>query len=105
MRSSSAASALLPVVGTAVAPPAMGTPVDACAIDDDGCITCGDVAVPLTVVEVGQYDARCRDDAGREEMVATELVPRVTVGDRLLVHAKVALETISKGEDTTHALR
>ena len=30
-----------------------------------GCITCGDVAVPLTVLAVSGVDARCRDDAGR----------------------------------------
>jgi hydrogenase expression/formation protein HypC len=57
----------------------------------EGCITCGDVAVPLTVVELIGPDARCRDDDGREETVATELVGTVVVGDRLLVHAGVAI--------------
>jgi hydrogenase expression/formation protein HypC len=66
----------------------------ACSVDDDGCITCGDVAVELTVVDVGEYDALCRDGDGREELVATELVGEVAVGDRLLVHAKVALEKV-----------
>ncbi|MBW3620864.1 MAG: hypothetical protein KY461_11510, partial [Actinobacteria bacterium] len=41
---------------------------------EDACITCGDVAVVLTVVEVGAADARCRADDGAEELVATELV-------------------------------
>lgn len=58
------------------------------------CITCGDVAVPLTVVAVAGTDARCRDEAGRTETVATELVGPVGVGDRLLVHAGVAIETL-----------
>jgi hydrogenase maturation factor len=62
----------------------------------DGCITCGDVAVALTVVEVSGADARCRDDAGRTENVATELVGDVAVGDRLLVHAGVALERLNE---------
>jgi hydrogenase expression/formation protein HypC len=66
----------------------------ACSLDDDGCITCGDVAVPLTVVEAGSADARCRDDLGREEVVAVDLVGAVTPGDRLLVHAGVALERL-----------
>jgi hydrogenase expression/formation protein HypC len=57
----------------------------------EGCITCGDVAVPLTVVELIGPDARCRDDDGRQETVATELVGTVAVGDRLLVHAGVAI--------------
>jgi hydrogenase expression/formation protein HypC len=57
----------------------------------DGCLTCGDVAVPLTVVEVSGTDAHCCDDEGREESVAIELVGAVEPGDRLLVHARVAI--------------
>jgi hydrogenase maturation factor len=60
----------------------------------DGCITCGDVAVTLTVLEVRGADAWCRDDEGRNELVAIELVTNVGVGDRLLVHAGVALECL-----------
>lgn len=70
--------------------------MDVCSIDD-GCLTCGDVARPLTVVEVVDADARCRDDAGREEWVATDLVGPVTPGDRLLVHARVAIERMAGG--------
>jgi hydrogenase expression/formation protein HypC len=66
-----------------------------CGVGDDGCITCGDVAVPLTVVEAGALDARCRDDEGREELVAVEFVGPVGAGDRLLVHAGVALERLT----------
>ncbi|HEY7103475.1 MAG TPA: HypC/HybG/HupF family hydrogenase formation chaperone [Mycobacteriales bacterium] len=65
----------------------------ACEVTD-GCITCGDVAVALEVLEVVGADARCRDADGREELVATELVGPVAPGDRLLVHAKVALERL-----------
>jgi hydrogenase expression/formation protein HypC len=63
----------------------------------DGCITCGDVAVPLTVVDVDGLDARCRDDLGREESVATELVGTVAPGDRVLVHARVAIQRLGEG--------
>ncbi len=67
----------------------------ACAVTE-GCITCGDVAVPLTVVELAGPDARCRDDGGREETVATELVGPVAPGDRLLVHAGVAIARVEE---------
>lgn len=92
---------LLPVLGTPVRTvPDTGA---ACAVDDDGCITCGDVAVALTVVEIGDYDALCRDDAGRSELVATELVGDLAVGDHVLVHAKVALEKLSPQTATAAA--
>jgi hydrogenase expression/formation protein HypC len=72
-------------------PPAPVNEGEHCSVDD-GCITCGDVAVPLTVVEARGSDARCRDDRGREELVAVELVGAVQPGQRLLVHAGVAIE-------------
>ncbi len=63
----------------------------------DGCITCGDVAVELTVERIDGADAHCRDEDGRPEVVAAELVGPVSVGDRLLVHAGVALERLTGG--------
>jgi len=68
--------------------------VATCSTDGE-CITCGDVAVPLTVVSVAGADARCRDAEGREESVALEFVGPVGVGDRVLVHAGVAIELLS----------
>lgn len=65
----------------------------------DACITCGDVAVPLTVIEVRQHDARCRADDGGEELVAIELVEPLVPGDRVLVHAQVALGKLTEGSD------
>jgi len=62
---------------------------------EPGCITCGDVAVVLTVATVAGADARCLDEQGREEQVATELVGTVTPGDRVLVHAGVAIERLA----------
>ena len=67
---------------------------DHCSITE-GCITCGDVAVPLTVLTSDGMDARCEDDQGREENVAIELVGAVAPGDRVLVHAGVAIERLS----------
>ena len=62
---------------------------------EPGCITCGDVAVILTVETVSGVDAACRDEQGREELVATELVGEVRPGDRVLVHAGVAIERLA----------
>ncbi len=62
--------------------------------DLESCITCGDVAVILDVVSVDGADALCQAADGGTEHVAIELVAPVAVGDRLLVHAKVALEKV-----------
>jgi hydrogenase maturation factor len=70
---------------------------DHCEVTD-GCITCGDVAVALTVIDVRGSDAHCRDELGRTEDVAIELVDAVAVGDVLLVHAGVALERLTHQE-------
>jgi hydrogenase maturation factor len=72
-----------------------GIEVGATCSAEPGCITCGDVAVVLTVASVEGSDARCRDDQGREELVATELVGDVQPGDRVLVHAGVAIERVT----------
>lgn len=64
---------------------------------ESGCITCGDVAVVLTVTGSSGADAQCVDEQGRGELVATELVGEVSPGDRVLVHAGVALELLAGG--------
>jgi hydrogenase maturation factor len=61
---------------------------------EPGCITCGDIALVLTVLEVDGHDAVCQDADGRREVVATELVAPVRRGDRVLVHAGVAIERV-----------
>jgi hydrogenase maturation factor len=61
---------------------------------EPGCITCGDVAIALTVLGVDGADARCQDEQGHAETVAVELVAPVRPGDRLLVHAGVAIERL-----------
>jgi hydrogenase expression/formation protein HypC len=72
----------------------LGVSSDNCSAEP-GCLTCGDVAVPLTVISVEGADARCRDEQGREETVAVELVAPVQPGERLLVHAGVAIERLT----------
>ena len=64
-------------------------------VASESCITCGDVAIALEVVSIDGSDAVCRADDGGTEVVAVELVQPVAVGDRVLVHAKVALEKLS----------
>jgi hydrogenase expression/formation protein HypC len=75
----------------------MTTSDDATCAAEPGCITCGDVAVPLRVLSVDGADACCQDGQGRQETVAVELVGMVRPGDRLLVHAGVALERLAEG--------
>jgi hydrogenase maturation factor len=47
------------------------------------------------VVSSDGADACCQDEEGRVETVAVELVGLVVPGDRLLVHAGVALERLT----------
>ena len=63
---------------------------------ESGCITCGDVAVEMTVLRVD--DARrlalCAAAGGGKETVQVELVGAVAPGDELLVHAGTALQRL-----------
>ena len=68
-----------------------------CGPVKDGCITCGDVALPLTVTsESADGLARCVDDEGREEVVEVTLVAPVMPGDRVLAHAGTALARLDE---------
>jgi hydrogenase maturation factor len=65
---------------------------------DHGCITCGDVGVEMRVVSAGDDGlAVCVDDGGERRHVETTLVGEAAVGDRLLVHADVALIRVGEG--------
>ncbi|MEP6696211.1 MAG: HypC/HybG/HupF family hydrogenase formation chaperone [Pseudonocardiales bacterium] len=68
---------------------------EACSLTE-GCVTCGDIALPLTVMSFEGMDALCHDEQGRQETVATELVGPLAIGDRVLVHAGVAIEKLDK---------
>jgi hydrogenase maturation factor len=58
-----------------------------------GCITCGDEAVPMTVlkVDLGRALALCADPDGERSNVEIALVEPVSAGEVLLVHAGTAL--------------
>lgn len=60
----------------------------------DGCLVCGDVAVPVTVIEAQDADAVCEDEHGQRGTVGVELVAPVGSGDRLLVHGGVAISRL-----------
>lgn len=58
--------------------------------DQGTCVTCSDVAVPARIVEL-LNEGMARVDTGVSmEEVCIELV-QATVGDTILVHAKVAI--------------
>jgi hydrogenase maturation factor len=60
-----------------------------------GCITCGDVGVEMQVVALGVAGlATCAADDGERREVETSLVGAVAPGDRVLVHADVALTRV-----------
>lgn len=80
---------------TTAAPSGTDQPEPSAPDELGACITCGDVAVVLEVVSIRGADAVCRAPDGGTELVAVELVGPLAPGDRLLVHAKVALERVS----------
>lgn len=57
------------------------------------CITCSDEGVEMRVVAVDETGglALCADDGGAQHTVETELLGPLAPGDRVLVHAAVAL--------------
>jgi hydrogenase maturation factor len=64
------------------------------------CITCGDVAHKMRVLEIDS-DLRlalCADTDGRRETVEIALVEPVGVGEGLLVHAGTAIARLGSEE-------
>jgi hydrogenase maturation factor len=55
------------------------------------CITCGDEAIPMTVLAAGDATAVCIDTEGARHEVAVELIGPVEPRQRVLVHAGVAI--------------
>ena len=64
----------------------------------DHCITCGDVAVEMTVVKIDEARelALCESDDGQRETVEIALVAPVRPADRLLVHAGTAIAHVGE---------
>jgi len=61
--------------------------------EEGHCITCGDVAEPLRVVNVDRERmlALCENEGGARETVEIALVGEVDEGHELLVHAGTAI--------------
>lgn len=71
-------------------------PFDTNTLADDGCSTCGDVAVPVKVIEVRGGEAVVEDRSGVRATVAVDFVPDVKAGDILLVHMGCAIGRTSE---------
>lgn len=63
------------------------------ACDQHHCVTCGDVAEPMEVTLIDRQRglALCLDQEDVQHTVEIALIEPVDVGDRVLVHAGVAL--------------
>ena len=71
-----------------------GTPLPPPTCDHEShCITCGDEAVPMTVLRVDERRelALCANAGGERSTVEIALVAPVARGDELLVHAGTAI--------------
>jgi hydrogenase maturation factor len=62
-----------------------------CQAADGHCVTCGDEAIPMRVIATDGAIATCHDDENQVHEVAIDLVAPVGAGDRVLVHAGVAI--------------
>jgi hydrogenase maturation factor len=59
------------------------------------CVTCSDEGISMEVLALGADQALCQDEQRVTHEVAVDLVAPVQVGDRLLVHAGVAIRQLS----------
>ena len=64
--------------------------------DDDVCITCGDVAVAATVIQLLPEDLALVEVEGRQEEISVALVA-AEVGATVLVHAGEAIARVEDG--------
>lgn len=71
--------------------PDVTRPVPVC--HDDVCITCGDIAVPVTIVELRDGDLALVDTGETLEEISVALVDTY-IGGRVLVHAKEAIAAL-----------
>jgi hydrogenase expression/formation protein HypC len=62
-----------------------------CEAGTGHCITCGDEAIAMRVLELRNPAALCVDEEGEVHSVAIDLLDDVAAGTTLLVHAGVAI--------------
>jgi hydrogenase maturation factor len=63
---------------------------------EEHCITCGDVALEMTVIALDGDGtlALCETSAGERETVDVTLLAPVALSDRMLVHAGTAIAAV-----------
>ncbi|MEM7734398.1 MAG: HypC/HybG/HupF family hydrogenase formation chaperone [Deinococcota bacterium] len=71
-----------------------------CTLEQDGCTTCGDIAIPVRVIQIeannaGLNNVVVEDRLGQQTEVATDFVDNVQLDDVLLVHMGIALSKIT----------
>jgi hydrogenase expression/formation protein HypC len=87
-----------------------------CTLEQDGCTTCGDIAIPVRVIQVEANNAVVEDRLGQQTEVAIDFIDNVQPDDVLLVHMGIALSKIDTsdhqqlkpvlaGGDQTHEIR
>jgi hydrogenase maturation factor len=55
------------------------------------CEVCADDAAVMLVLGPASMDALCEDNCGRRHTVPVDLIGPVSIGERVLVHAGVAI--------------
>jgi hydrogenase expression/formation protein HypC len=75
-------------------------PVPVC--HDDVCITCGDIAVPVRIVELLPGELALVDTGQALEEISIALVD-THVGGRVLVHAKEAIASLPDHDEAQEA--
>jgi hydrogenase expression/formation protein HypC len=65
-----------------------------CTLDQDGCTTCGDRAVPVRVLELCGSTALVADRLGQQEKVAIDFIDATRPDDILLVHRGIAIARV-----------
>ena len=68
----------------------------------DVCITCGDVAVPVTILELLPGELALVDTGQTVEEISVALVD-THVGGRVLVHAKEAIASLPDDDEDAEA--
>jgi hydrogenase expression/formation protein HypC len=74
-----------------------------CTLADDGCVTCGDNAVPVRVLETSGGEAEVEDRVGGRARVALDFVPEAQPGDLVLVHLGVAIALLGDEHEGARA--
>ena len=67
-----------------------------CTLDQDGCSTCGDIAVPAQVLRLDGSFAHVIDRIGNVADIAADFVPGVRQGDIVMVHLGVAIGIVAE---------